>query len=254
METQSEATRQEAQAGPKWQPLDRVARRVFGVLVEKAKTTPDAYPLSLNGLVTGSNQKSNRSPQMTLDNEQVFDAIDKLRALGAVVEVQSSGRVPKYRHLAYEWLGVEKLELAVMTELLLRGAQTIGELRGRAARMDPIPDLATLRPVLDSLVEKRLLVYLTPPGRGAVVTHTLYLPQELEKVRAKYGASESAQPRQRSEDPPPSPTAVATSSGSQQPSDVAALREELAELRDLVEQLQGQMDGLRNQFERQEKQ
>ena len=70
--------------------------------------------------------------------------------------IQGSGRVDKYRHLAYDWLGVDKVELAVMAELLLRGAQTVGELRGRAARMEPIKDLAELRPVLDALQAKGL--------------------------------------------------------------------------------------------------
>ena len=96
-------------------------------------------------------------------------------------QVQGGSRVDRYRHLAYEWLGVEKVELAVMAELLLRGAQTVGELRGRAARMEPIKDLGELQPTLDSLEAKGLIQYLTPPGRGSVVTHTLYLDREIGK-------------------------------------------------------------------------
>ncbi|MEM1303957.1 MAG: DUF480 domain-containing protein, partial [Planctomycetota bacterium] len=171
------------ESGPKWAAIDTAERRVLGVLVEKAKTTPDAYPLSLNALRTGCNQKSNRFPQMTLDDDRVEQAIDRLRGAGAVVIVQGDSRVERFRHRAYDWLGVDKTELAVMAELLLRGAQTVGELRGRAARMEPIPGMAELRPILASLVEKNLAMYLTPPGRGAVVTHNLYLPQQLEKVR-----------------------------------------------------------------------
>src|SRR3954447_18163020 len=157
-----------AEQNRKWQPLSLRQRRVFGVLVEKAKTTPDTYPMTLNGIVTGSNQKSNREPIMNLSTDDVEQVLEELRGMGAVTEVQGSGRVAKFRHHAYEWLGVEKTELAVMTELLLRGEQTLGELRGRAARMERIVDLAALKPVVDSLIHKGLMVSLTSPGRGQV--------------------------------------------------------------------------------------
>jgi hypothetical protein len=173
---------------PQWKPLPPLDRRVIGVLVEKAKTTPEQYPLSLNALVTGCNQKNNRDPQMQVEPEDVNEAIDRLRAAGALVEVQGSGRVLKYRHMMYDWLGVNKVELGVMTELLLRGAQTEGELRGRAARMDPIADLAALRPILDSLKQKGLIVALTPEGRGHVLTHALYLPEEMAALTTRYRA------------------------------------------------------------------
>lgn len=177
---------------PRWKPLSAIDRRVLGVLVEKAKTTPDGYPMSVNSLRSGCNQKNNRYPLMELELEDVEESLSRLRAAGAVAEVQGGGRVARYRHYMYEWMGVEKLELAVMTELLLRGAQTEGELRGRAARMDPIPDLDTLRPLLVSLKQKGLVVSLTPEGRGHVVTHALYEPRELEKLRAEFA---SAAPR-----------------------------------------------------------
>src|SRR5215468_2127764 len=131
-----------AAPAPKWRPLDARQRRVLGVLIEKAKTTPAGYPMSVNAIVTGCNQKSNRDPLMTLDDFGVEKALDELRNMGAVSEVDWVGRVSKWKHQAYEWLGVSKPEIAVMTELLLRGAQAVGELRGRAARMEPIPDLA----------------------------------------------------------------------------------------------------------------
>src|SRR4029079_16809871 len=178
-ETAASPTRQ-------WQPLNMRQRRVFGVLVEKAKTTPDVYPMTINGLVSGSNQKSNREPVMNLSSDDVEQVLEELRGLGAVTEVQGSGRVAKYRHHAYEWLGVEKTELAVMTELLLRGEQTLGELRGRAARMEPIADMAALRPVVDSLLKKGLMVELTPPGRGQVVSHNLYKERELNELKAHF--------------------------------------------------------------------
>lgn len=173
------------------QALSGIQRRVAGVLVEKAKTTPDAYPMTLNAICSACNQKSNRSPVMNLEPEDVEEALGQLRSMGAVGLVEGYGRVPKFRHYLYEWLEVDKVELAVMAELLLRGAQTMGELRGRAARMEPIPDLQALRPVVDSLKAKELIVPLTPEGRGHVVTHNLYPPGELSRLREKHGSSDT---------------------------------------------------------------
>jgi uncharacterized protein YceH (UPF0502 family) len=173
--------------------LNEIQRRVAGVLIEKAKTTPDQYPLTLNALTTGCNQKSNRCPQLNLDPDDVQMALDDLRRLGAVVELQSGGRVAKYKHCLYEWLGVNKVELAVLAELLLRGTQTVGELRGRAARMEPIPDLASLEPVLGALRDKGLVVELTPPGRGQMVTHGLFEEAELDHLRSQFSASPGGQ-------------------------------------------------------------
>lgn len=187
--------------GPKWQPIERNERRVLGVLVEKAKTTPAGYPLSLNSLRTGCNQKSNRFPSMDLEEHHVEDAVEGLQKLGAVTRLQGDGRAEKFRHHAYDWLGVDKYELAVMTELLLRGAQTLGELRARASRMEPIKTQGDLQPIVNALVERGLMIYLTPPGRGAMVTHNLYQPQELEKVQREHGGGQAvAQPA-----PAPSP-------------------------------------------------
>jgi uncharacterized protein YceH (UPF0502 family) len=163
---------------PSWQPLDALQRRVLGVLVEKAKTTPEGYPMSVNAIKTACNQKSNRFPQMDLDADDVAATLDELRDMGVVAEIQGDGRTSRYRHKAYEWLGVDKTELAVMTELLLRGEQTVGELRARAARMEPIENLAELKPVLDRLIQCSLVVSLTPEGRGQIVTHGLYPDHE----------------------------------------------------------------------------
>jgi uncharacterized protein YceH (UPF0502 family) len=175
-----------------WKPLTRNQRRVVGVLVEKSKTTPDVYPMSLNGVKTGCNQKSNRSPKLDLQEHDVEDTLYELRHLGAVVEVHSGGRVPKFKHQMYDWLGVDKAELAVMAELLLRGEQAVGDLRARAARMEnSITGLGELKPILGSLKEKRLLVELTPPGRGQIVTHNLYLADELTKIRSQFGSTGS---------------------------------------------------------------
>ena len=240
---------------PKWTQLESVERRVLGVLVEKAKTTPDAYPLTRKGLVTGSNQKSNRFPQMTLDEDKVEDALDSLRSKGAVAIIQGDGRVEKFRHLAYDWLGVSKVELAVMAELLLRGAQTIGELRGRAARMEPIKGMAELGPLLESLLAKSLVVYLTPPGRGAVVTHNLYQPRELEKVRREHGvAMPGDRPVPASPTPQTTPSPVSepqpvsasppagVSSGPTPSAELAGLREEVAHLRSMLASFQDESE------------
>src|SRR3954464_11759761 len=197
-----------AHTSPRWQPLEAIERRILGVLVEKAKTTPENYPLSLNAVRTACNQKNNRAPLMQLEEPQIEEALEKLRNMGAVAQVQGTSRVDRFRHLAYDWLGVEKVELAVMAELLLRGAQTVGELRGRAARMEPIKDLAELRPTLDSLEKKRLIQYLTPPGRGCVVTHTLYVDREMDKVRREAAAMHAASDSTDTLDEPRSPLAA----------------------------------------------
>lgn len=165
--------------------LSAEARRVLGVLVEKAKTTPDNYPLSVAAIVTGSNQKSNRSPQMQMTEEQALEALDELRSVGAAREIQGSGRVTKYRHAMYEWMNIESAESAIMTELLLRGPQTVGELRTRASRMVSFDDLAAVKQTLSTLHAKGLADSLTPPGRGQMFAHSFYTPQEQQHVVAR---------------------------------------------------------------------
>jgi uncharacterized protein YceH (UPF0502 family) len=210
-------------------PLNKRQRRLLGVLIEKARTTPDAYPLSLNGLVTGANQKSNRHPIMNLTAEQVDDELVKMRQAGLVAEVHSGGRVPKYRHFGYDYLGVKGAEAGVMTELLLRGEQTAGDLRTRASRFEPIPDLPTLDAMLQNLIAKGLVIALTPPGRGQLFTHNLYLPEELATLKAEVA-------RRGTE--PATPTS-STSSGQtgMAMEELQELRDEIKELRQLVEQL-----------------
>ncbi len=224
----------------RWQPLTAIQRRVAGVLVEKAKTTPDAYPLTLNALTNGCNQKSNRAPLMDLTPDDVEQALSELREMGAVAEVQSGGRVPKFRHYLYEWLGVDKVELAVMAELLLRGEQTVGELRGHASRMEPIPDLNALRLVLDSLEGKQLVVMLTPAGRGQVVTHNLYTPERLEELKQQFASG------RRAAGPDVARTASRSGAPDVTAEQFAALQAEVAQLRSQVEQLHNEWQALRN--------
>ncbi|WP_147870463.1 YceH family protein [Stieleria maiorica] len=176
-------------------PLSANARRVLGVLVEKAKTTPDNYPMSAAAIISGCNQKSNRNPQMQLDEDDVLLALDELRGVGAAREIQGSGRVTKYRHAAYEWLDLDNPQAAVLTELLLRGPQTVGELRTRASRMCSLPDLDAVKTALETLTEKELVEALTPPGRGQTFAHKLYPPQERQYLEArveKQAAAKSA--------------------------------------------------------------
>lgn len=224
----------------KWQPLNSRQRRVLGVLVEKAKTTPDAYPLTLNAIVAGCNQKSNREPVMELTPEDVEQVLEELRGMGAVTEVQGQGRVAKYRHHAYEWLGVEGLESAVMTELLLRGEQTLGDLRARASRMGTIPDQGALKQVVDSLLAKGLMVELTPPGRGQMVTHNVYKERELTELKAQYaghcgaGISPAADEKTASEAPAPR---VTRDMFSELQLEVAQLRAEVSKLRAQVKHI-----------------
>ena len=157
--------------------------RVLGVLIEKAQTTPQQYPLTLNALVSGCNQKNNREPVTHLDDDEVMSALDGMRGKNLAREVAMSGsRVPKYRHTARETLDISAPEMVVLAELLLRGPQTVGELRGRAARMHPLESLEIVQNVLDSMMrrEEPLVRELPPaPGTranryGQLLCHTLH--------------------------------------------------------------------------------
>jgi uncharacterized protein YceH (UPF0502 family)/predicted enzyme related to lactoylglutathione lyase len=196
-------TTEAATVTPRWKPLSAQQRRVLGVLIEKAKTTPAGYPMSVNSIVTGCNQKNNREPVTAYDDFDVEKTLTELQELGVVKEIDWVGRVSKYKHLAYEWMGVRPVELAVLGELLLRGAQALGELRARAARMEPIEDLAALKPIVEGLVERKLMIELTPPGRGQIVSHNLYLPEELAEVRSQLGRGGA---RQAADAPASGPT------------------------------------------------
>jgi uncharacterized protein YceH (UPF0502 family) len=242
------------QSAPRWRPLNSIDRRVLGTLGEKAKTTPDAYPMTLNALVAGCNQKSNRAPVLQLEPDQVEESLDRLREFGAVALVEGSGRVQKYRHYLYDWLGVSKVELSVMIELLLRGEQTVGELRGRVSRMDPVDDLDTLRELLNSLKDKGLVIPLTPEGRGQVYTHALYPQRDLDNQRARYASHsvaagdadevDEAPPRAaRGAGVPPARIAAETAAPPRG-GDTDLLRQTVEELRGTVRQQQEEINEL----------
>ena len=143
--------------------------RVLGVLVEKALTTPEQYPLSLNAVVNGANQKNNRDPVMSMAEGDAFEALEGLRAKGLVIRSDMAGsRVNKYRQQAADVLRVRTAELVILAELLLRGPQTVGELRGRASRMHPLESLDLVKNMLRAMTEREEpLVRELPPAPGS---------------------------------------------------------------------------------------
>jgi uncharacterized protein YceH (UPF0502 family) len=227
--------------GP-WPVLDVLERRVLGVMVEKAKTTPDAYPLSVNALVSGCNQKSNRDPILNVSDFEVEDALTRCKENGLAVKI-IGGRVIRWRHYLYEAWHIDKQDIAVLGELLLRGPQTEGELRSRAARMEPFDDLEALRGTLRPLVERKLVVYLTPEDRrGAMLTHGFHSPQELAHLRTR----EAQSPRSVDAAPSTLPGDPPTSAARPRPEAIpTALDEKLAETSAEIETLRRRVDELR---------
>jgi hypothetical protein len=222
-----------------WPVLSAAERRVLGVLVEKAKTTPDVYPLSVNSLVTGCNQKSNRDPLLNLSDADVEETLAGLQKKGLVLKI-TGGRVERWRHALYEVWRVDKGELAVLAELLLRGPQTEGELRARASRMEPIDDREALRAVLRPLAERRLVVYLTPEGRrGTLLSHGFHAPDDLERLRTKHAAEAPA------EAPAPAAAPDPEARLAEERGEVAALRSAVADLEAKVAGLADQVRGIK---------
>jgi uncharacterized protein YceH (UPF0502 family) len=232
----------DAAAGPATLPvLDVNERRVLGVLIEKAKTTPDAYPMSVNGLVTGCNQKSNRDPVLNLTDADVEEALARCQKKGLVFRLTGGGRVERWKHNLYESWTPDKVELAILAELLLRGPQTEGELRSRASRMEPIDDLDRLRSVLKPMVERKLITYLTPEDRrGAVLSHGFHDPGELEQLRQR-AAGAAASP---AASVPAGPAATVPRSDDR----LVMVERELFELKRQVEDLRAVVHALREEL------
>lgn len=146
--------------------LDPVEVRVLASLLEKESTTPEYYPLTLNSLVTACNQKSNRSPVVSYDDETVADALDRLRAQKLSSVILSGGRAQKYAQRISETLNLGRRELALLCTLMLRGQQTLGELRDRSDRMHHFDDLEQAELCLQHLMERELAVKLPrQPGQ-----------------------------------------------------------------------------------------
>ncbi|HWK26447.1 MAG TPA: YceH family protein [Solirubrobacter sp.] len=147
--------------------LDATEVRVLGCLIEKQKTTPDAYPLTLNALRLACNQSTNRDPVVAYDEETIRGALHHLgrRRLTRLASGHSS-RVAKYRHLLEEELGLDGAEQSVLAVLMLRGEQTPGELKQRAERMQPFAGLDELHEVLTRLIDRELVAQLARrPGQ-----------------------------------------------------------------------------------------
>jgi uncharacterized protein YceH (UPF0502 family) len=132
--------------------LTALEGRVLGVLVEKQKTVPDTYPLTLNALASGCNQKTARAPVMSVTEAEILTAIDGLKSLSLVME-GSSSRVPRFEHNMNRVLGVPSQSIALLTVLLLRGPQTAAELRLNAARFHAFADISSVEAFLEELAE-----------------------------------------------------------------------------------------------------
>jgi uncharacterized protein len=142
--------------------LDTLEARVLGCLIEKERTTPEYYPLTLNALIAACNQKSNRDPEMHLDGPAVEKAVDTLRLKNLVyLSHTAGGRTPKYAHQVEKFFTFTPQEFAILCLLLLRGPQTPGELRTRAGRMCEFASPSEVETVLQEL--------LTRPGGPFVI-------------------------------------------------------------------------------------
>jgi len=202
--------------------LDPVEVRVLGALLEKEAATPEYYPLTLNALRAATNQKSNRHPVMTLDADDVAAAIQRLRERGLMREISGAGhRVRKYGHRLGEAFNFDRREQAVLCVLMLRGPQTVGEIRGRSERLYTFDDLAGVEAILNRLAER------TPP----LVVH---LPRRAGEKEARWAhllSGEVELPEL------PAPAAAAASPLAER---VSRLEEELARLREEFEEFRGQ--------------
>lgn len=162
--------------------------RVLGVLIEKALTTPQQYPLTLNALTTGCNQKNNRFPVVDWDEDRVLNAVDSLRIKGLVREALLTGsRVAKYRHLAREVLEVDTAQLVLLAELWLRGPQSVGDLRQHASRMHAFESLEQTQSILDGMIARQPALvkeYPPPAGSRAKLYAQLYC-ETLHRIEAR---------------------------------------------------------------------
>ncbi len=209
--------------------------RILGSLIEKELTTPEYYPLSLNSLTNACNQKSNRDPVLALTEDDVVRALDSLRFKQLVVLSADGGRVPKYRHLLAEKFGLMPAEQAILCELLVRGPQTLGELRTRGERMHPFGGLAAVEEVLQELIQRENpLIALLPrqPGRKEGRYAQLFSGMPDTSAEECESAPEAARVRVMAEN-----------------ERIAKLEEEVTALRGEVAALQQQMAEFKAQFE-----
>lgn len=211
--------------------LNEIECRILGSLAEKELATPEYYPLTLNSLTMACNQKSNRHPLMKLEEPEVVRALDSLKIKHLVLTASDSGRVPKYRHLLYEKMNLEPAEQAVIAELLVRGPQTAGELKGRAARMAEVGGLPAIEELLAELEERGLIVRL---------------PRRPGMKEQRYGhlfSGEAVMAEETSSASPEQARIQATAENerlSALEEEVRLLREELADLRKTIDEFKSQ--------------
>jgi len=219
--------------------LTPIEARVLGALVEKDITTPDYYPLSLNALVNACNQKNNREPVMTLDEDAVRDALDGLQSQRLAGPARGAdSRVTKYEHRLQEVYNFTRGEIAVLCVLLLRGAQTPGELRGRTERMHRFEDLDQVQSALQRLMQRE-------PPLAAV------LPRQPGTKEARYAHLMSGDIDYSAVEHAltVSPTSGGTPPDSDLQTRIDHLEQSVAELRSTVEQLTRELTEFRRQFQ-----
>lgn len=209
--------------------------RVLGCFIEKEMTTPEYYPLTLNALTTACNQKSNRDPVVAFDETTVVRALDRLRHLGLAMQAGDGGRVPRYKHALSVKLYLEPEELAVLAELMLRGPQTLGELRARADRMHSLKNLEEVEVILKHLAERKEPL-------------VMQLPRQPGRKECRYAHLFAGVPEISEEPAAPAPEA-ATLRVRAENERLAALEAEVAALRAELESLKGRMDEFKAQFD-----
>jgi uncharacterized protein len=206
--------------------LSPVEARVLGSLIEKETTTPEYYPLSLNALVNACNQKNNREPVLQLHEDEIRQALHRLQDQGLAAADHDS-RVTKYEHHLQEVFNLTRGETALLCVLLLRGAQTPGELRGRTERMHRFEELSDVVSVLDKLAQRDpSLVMALPRQPGSREIRYAHLLSGQPDLSAMTSSGGDASAPQRS--------SVDADRLAQLEAEVAALREEIAELRDQI--------------------
>jgi uncharacterized protein YceH (UPF0502 family) len=218
--------------------LSRPQRRLLGVLVEKAFTTPDQYPLTIKSATAGCNQKSNREPVTNYTEEQVQRFFDELRSLGLAAVVHTeSGRTERFRHYLRKAYPLSEAQLAILGELFLRGRQQPGELRTRASRMVPIDSQEQLRTELMGLLDKGFIQANGPlDRRGVEVDHGFYQPDEGKTLTAG-SFSQREEVEERPSSPPP-----------QNPGQLAAMEERVAAIEATVSELTDRLDALKREL------
>lgn len=219
-------------------PLTDVEVRILGSLLEKEVTTPDNYPLTLNSLLAACNQTTSREPVMRLDEDEVIPATVALRRGGLVRQIQPVGsRVTKFEHLLAEELKLDRRELAVLGVLMLRGAQTPGELYARTARLEPFADLADLEGVLEALIARQ------PEPLVA------RLPRRPGQKEVRYAHLMSGEPAPQADAPGTEEgRAVPARRAGVEDDRVGALERTVEELRTEVAALRAELDAFRAQF------